>query len=319
MPLRSQGLAKARWCLSDLKIAAVSDLHVLPDTTDDKLLQEIHQRVEEIEPNFFVIAGDISDRATVLERSLDLLHAKGAVNLFVPGNHDIWFEENGGAGSQEKYSHILGEVCKRTGFHYLPNEPHISDDTAFIGTIGWYDYSFRREDMGIAIEDYEGKEHRGAVWYDLFRVDWRFTDREATELFNKKIKYDIDSLPDTVTRIVYVSHHLPFRELTVYKNRFPWDFHSAFMGATSTGQILEEEERVILSISGHSHIRSSIRTNGLTAMTVPLGYGRPSADGMSEFVRAAVAEIRIDGESVALPGFVEGDICKGLGYVAPRR
>lgn len=318
MPLRPWRNARAEWWLHDLKIAAVSDLHVQPDTTDDRLLSEIRRRVEEIDPDVFVMAGDISDRIGVLAKALGLLHIEGPDNLFVPGNHDIWFEENGGPGSREKYSQILGEICKERGFQYLPDAPYISDDLAFIGSMGWYDYSFRSEDMDIPIEDYEGKEHKGAVWYDLFRVDWRFTDREATELFNRRIQYDIDSLPDAIERIVYVSHHLPFRELTTYKNRFPWDFHSAFMGATSTGEILKEDRRVILSISGHSHIRSLIEVGGLTAITVPLGYGRPAQEDLSDFVKSAVAEITIEGEAVSVPGFVEGDISEGLQYVASR-
>lgn len=301
-----------------MRIAAVSDLHVLPDSRDDALLAAIKGRVESIDPDVFVIAGDISDHLSVLSRTLGILKAGRCENLYVAGNHDIWFEEDGGPGSLEKYSRILGEICREQGFHHLPDTPRIVENTAFIGSIGWYDYSFRREDMDIPIESYEGKEHKGAVWYDLFRVDWHFTDREATDFLNRRIQYDIDSLPDNIERIVFVSHHLPFRELTVYKDRFPWDFHSAFMGATSTGRLLRNDDRVVLSISGHSHVRSRITVNGITALTVPLGYGRPDDSSLEEFVKSAVAEITIDENGVNALDFVEGDICDGLQYVSSR-
>jgi len=301
-----------------VRIAAISDLHVIPNDEDDFLLAEIRKKVEEIEPDVFVVAGDLSDDLDTLSRTLGMLRVDDCENLFVAGNHDVWFDESGGPGSLEKYSRLIGQECRRRGFLHLPDAPFIADDLAFIGSVGWYDYSFRREDMDIPIESYEHKEHNGAIWYDLFRIDWTMTDVEATEIFNRRIEYDLSTLPDSVRHVVYVSHHLPFQELTIYKDRLPWDFHSAFMGAKSTGEVLLRDGRVLLSISGHSHIRNLIKIDGLTAMTVPLGYGRPDREHMKEFIREAVAEIHIEGAAVNVVDFVSGDICAGLPYVDSR-
>jgi hypothetical protein len=90
------------------------------------------------------------------------------------------------------------------------------------------------------------------------------------------------------------------------------------MGAKSTGELLLEDTRVFLSISGHSHIRNLIQAGRITAMTAPLGYGRPGSDKLAEFARDAVAEIDIEGMTVSVPGFVTGDICAGLPYVSSR-
>ncbi|MGD9395884.1 MAG: metallophosphoesterase [Candidatus Thorarchaeota archaeon] len=301
-----------------MRIAAVSDIHVLHDGRDNLLLTKIRERVEEINPDVFVIAGDTSDRLDVFSESLAKLRAKDCVNLYVAGNHDIWFEEGGGPGSLEKYSKVIGEVCSKNGFTHIPDAPVILENYAFVGSIGWYDYSFRREDLEIPIENYEQKEYRGAVWYDLFRIDWGFNDREATNLFNQKLEYDLKTLPDNVKHVVYVSHHLPFQNLTLYKDRLPWDFHGAFMGATSTGKIIANDGRVILSISGHSHIRNMITTNGLVSLTVPIGYGRPDSEHLEKFVKDAVAQIYLDGADVQVSDFVKGDISAGLPYVSSR-
>ncbi|MFW9910131.1 MAG: hypothetical protein ACFFEF_16360, partial [Candidatus Thorarchaeota archaeon] len=102
--------------------------------------------------------------------------------------------------------------------------------------------------------------------------------------------------------------------LILYRNSLPWDYFSAFMGAESTGQILTSDKRVILSISGHSHIRKQASVNGLTAITVPLGYGRPPDDDFSSLIRDAIAEIRIENNAVTLTHFMEGDICESLPY-----
>ncbi|TFF68228.1 hypothetical protein EU520_00705 [Candidatus Thorarchaeota archaeon] len=298
-----------------MRIAAISDIHVRPDGSDTALLQEIRSRVEEIAPDVFVIAGDISDHSRVLSESLALLYIDDIPCLYVAGNHDIWFEDETGLSSLKKYSHLIGEICQRNGFIHLPDQSYLEGDLAFVGSIGWSDYTFRRTDLEIPEEQYETKEHKGAIWYDVFNIDWEFTDREATSLFNRKLEYDLSILPDEVTRVVYVSHHLPFRELTVYKDRLPWDFFSAYMGSTKTGEILLDDERVILSIAGHSHIRNRIEKEHLTAITVPLGYGRPQDNDFTKLAKDAVAEVLVHGRTVETPQFVEGDICEGLPYV----
>jgi putative phosphoesterase len=301
-----------------LRIAAVSDIHVVHDGSDELLLTKIRERVEEIDPNVFVIAGDLSDQLDVLSDSLAQLRVKNSINLYVAGNHDIWFEEGGGPGSLEKYSKIIGEVCSKNGFSHIPDAPIVQEKYAFVGSIGWYDYSFRREEYRIPIENYEQKEYQGAIWYDLFRIDWDWDDREATDLFNQKLEYDLKTLPEDIKNVIFVSHHLPFQNLTIYKDRLPWDFHGAFMGATSTGKIIENDGRVILSISGHSHIRNMISTGDLIALTAPIGYGRPNSKNMDKFVNDAVAQIDLDGSHVQVSNFVSGDLSAGLPYVSSR-
>jgi putative phosphoesterase len=299
-------------------VAAVSDIHVRSNGSDYELIHAIHNRVEKLAPDVFIIAGDISAKIDVLSDSLSKLAIDNCVNLYIAGNHDIWFEQGEGLSSLEKYSYTIGDICKKHGWIHLPDQPCVIDDIAFVGTLGWSDYSFRRTELHIPEEAYEQKQYKDAVWYDVFNVDWQFTDKEATDLFNRKIEYDLSTISNEVDGIVFVSHHLPFRELTMYKQRLPWDFFSAYMGAESTGKILLDDERVFLSISGHSHIRSKIVINGITAITVPIGYGRPKPNDIPEFVNSAIAEIVIEDRNVSLPGFVEGDICGGLPYVVTR-
>lgn len=301
-----------------MRVAAVSDIHVRPDGSDDDLILEIQRRAKELSPDVFIIAGDLSAKIDVLSDSLSKLYVSNCKNLFVAGNHDIWFEQGEGLGSLEKYSHKIGDVCREHGWIHLPDQPYIVENVGFLGSLGWSDYSFKRDDLQIPDEAYEQKQYKDAVWYDVFNVDWHFTDKEATDLFNRKLEYDLETISDEADRIVFVSHHLPFRELTLYKQRLPWDFFSAYMGAVSTGKILLDDERVFLAISGHSHIRSKIRINGITAITVPIGYGRPEQDEIPKFVKAAVAEIIIKDGNISVPDFIEGDICDGLPYVVSR-
>jgi putative phosphoesterase len=270
--------------------------------------------VDEISPDVFVIAGDISHELSQLEESLTKLKRTDAACLYVAGNHDVWFEEDKELGSLEKYSKSIGDACERAGFTHLPDNPFVIDDIAIVGSMGWYDYSFKREDLDISEEQYAEKHWKGSFWRDYYSIDWSYTDKEVTELFNSKLQYDLDTLPADVNTIVYVSHHLPFRELTLYRGHLPWDFFSAFIGSESTGEILKADGRVLLTISGHSHIRKKIEINGLTAMTVPLGYGRPTDGGFDYLAQDAVADIEIKDGKIQLHHYVDGDICEDLPY-----
>ncbi|MHA2423272.1 MAG: metallophosphoesterase [Candidatus Thorarchaeota archaeon] len=297
-----------------MRIAAISDIHIRSDGKDEEMIKAINRRVDEIAPDVFVIAGDISHEVSILEETLTNLKRSDSNCLYVAGNHDVWFEEDKELGSLDKYSQTIGEVCELAGFIHLPDNPLIMDDIAIVGSMGWYDYSFKRETLDIPDESYAEKHWRGSFWRDYYAIDWSYTDKEVTELFNSKLQYDLDTLPDHVSTVIYVSHHLPFKSLTLYRDQLPWDFFSAFMGSESTGQLLMNDGRVVLSISGHSHIRKRVEVNGLTAMTVPLGYGRPPDGDFTHLVHSAIADIEIKGGEFHLHHFVEGDICEDLPY-----
>ena len=95
-----------------MRIAAISDLHVLPNDGDRNLLESIKRRVEEVDPDVFIIAGDISDRLKVLSDSLSHLKIDSCANLYVAGNHDVWFEDEKSPTSLEKYSkHMHWKYC----------------------------------------------------------------------------------------------------------------------------------------------------------------------------------------------------------------
>ncbi|MFW9849791.1 MAG: metallophosphoesterase [Candidatus Thorarchaeota archaeon] len=297
-----------------MRIAAISDIHIRSDGKDEALIQAINQKLEDISPDVLIIAGDISHDIYLLEETLMKLKISDAACLYVAGNHDVWFEEEKGLGSLRKYSTLIGEACERAGFQHLPDHPLIKDDIAFVGSLGWYDYSFKRDDLDISEETYADKHWKEFYWRDYYTIDWSYTDEEVTALFNSKLQYDLDILPNQVSKIVYVSHHLPFKSLTLYRDSLPWDFFSAFMGSESTGNLLLNDERVILTISGHSHIRKKVEINGLTAMTVPLGYGRPKDDNFESLVHDAIAEIEIQDGKLKILHFIEGDICEDLPY-----
>ena len=69
-----------------------------------------------------------------------------------------------------------------------------------------------------------------------------------------------------------------------------------------------------LALSGHSHVRQMISTDGIVSLTVPLGYGRPSPEHLEKFVSDAVVAIELDGPTAKIDDFVSGDLSAGLPF-----
>ena len=75
---------------SSRRLLAVSDLHVA--------YLENQQLVERMEPttkdDWLIVAGDVAEDFSQVERSLALLAARFAKVIWVPGNHELWTTPN---------------------------------------------------------------------------------------------------------------------------------------------------------------------------------------------------------------------------------
>ena len=65
-----------------------------------------------------IVAGDVSDRASTFEATMQALSAAFGAVFFVPGNHDLWVRRDGseGADSLEKAAR-LEDVCEAAGVY----------------------------------------------------------------------------------------------------------------------------------------------------------------------------------------------------------
>ena len=63
---------------------------------------------------------------------------------------------------------------------------------------------------------------------------------------------DIKKIQNQVGQIVVVTHHLPFKEAVVLKDR-QFNFFNAFMGSTRIGDLIDRYEKIKTVIYGHNH------------------------------------------------------------------
>jgi len=253
------------------------------------------EAVEKLEPDVFIMAGDISSDLSDVEDVLSRFDSLSCHRLFVPGNHDIWVAPMPGESSRTKYERDLPEACRRSGFHFLPGRPIVIRGVGFAGSIGWYDYSLRDTslDSQISIDTYRRKRFRGRMWMDARFARWGATDEQVTEEVVAQLARDLDELKSAGVPIVAVVHHVPFEELVARTGKLEFDFFGAYMGSRAFGDVLRERPGVKLAICGHTHFEQDVEIDGIRALASPLGYENERPEGVESAVRKSVRLVEL--------------------------
>ena len=217
-----------------------------------------------------------------MQKTLELIKEKiySDYYLFVPGNHDIWDlelqkQKNKQGISMQKYELDLPNVTKRAGFHFLPSNPLIiEDDFAFLGSIGWYDYTLREHKWDELLKQeqvrYEEKCYRGRYLNELNYSNWGMTDKEVVKEFCNRLK-DSFEVVKNIDKKMMVLHYLPFMQSVEYKQILEWDYFNAFMGAKIFGELIQEF-KISTVIHGHTHIPLMYSLENIRVYCGSIGY-----------------------------------------------
>ena len=267
-----------------MKIGLISDLHTDVTPRNKALVPHLINAVKAAELDVFVLAGDLARHLTELSETLNAFHEAElpCEKVFVPGNHDIWAIETPNVTSEQKCQ-IISELCRECGFHPLMEAPFVKQradietrpedaKVGFCGTIGWYDYSFAPADYDFSTAQYAEKQLIGAVWNDKRYAKWGDTDLAVTRRFAAQLRKQIAAIRGKVSRIIVVTHHVPFRECIRYQGKLPWDFFRAFMGSVQFGEICLQEPLVTHALFGHTHRAIDMEIGSVRAVCAPIGY-----------------------------------------------
>ncbi len=130
-----------------MRIVALADLHY--NDARRARLAALAGAVCQSEADVLVLAGDCSAEGPErLGEVLGLFDGFDGRRLMVPGNHDLWQAEPPFA-TRRIYEQTLPEIAREHDFECLDQAPAIVDDTAFVGTMGWYDYSMRQHEAPV--------------------------------------------------------------------------------------------------------------------------------------------------------------------------
>lgn len=274
-----------------IRLAFTSDLHTDSHPDNCRVWQEMVAILLDVQPDIFVCCGDIAADAQQFARTLFALERLACPKLLVPGNHDVWVQNKNwlrqGITSRHKYDKLLPALCREAGFHPLWQAPFFFGDIAFCGSMGWYDYSLRNRDFDayFSWQDYVRKRFQSYQWNDGRFVYWRLPGQNGTEptrasdtalatYMAHQLSAQLQDAQQHASRIIAVTHMLPFRAMMIYHQEPQRDYFGAFMGSVLLGEALQACPQVELVLAGHTHRQQTVRIGHLTAYTSPLGYAR---------------------------------------------
>lgn len=275
-----------------MKIAYTSDVHADITLNNGRLVPYLINRVEEIKPDIFVIAGDISNTLSSLDGTLRLFNELSCLKVMVPGNHDVWIESNNslrkGKDSFYKYRHAIPQVCSQNGFICPITEPYIIDNTAIVGNIGWYDYTLADSRLANTYKfmDYVRGTFEEGSWNDTKYAVWlknpdstnwkerlkAFSNKSLFEMLLEELKSSILKIPDDIRKVLIVLHTAPFKECIIpYDNPSPFD---AYEGSSKIGEFIKavSRDREISIICGHRHKKLLLDMGNIKLYRSPVGY-----------------------------------------------
>ena len=256
---------------SPRKVLMTADLHYGLYRTGDAATRELARRVCASDADAFIIAGDVAgSEPEAFAECLGLFRSFRGTRLMVPGNHDLWTR----AGcSRHKYQTALPRLARQCGFRMLDSGPVALGDVAFIGSVGWYDYSMRNPDLGLTDEHYRAKSLPGiCTWNDLRYVRWTLEDEEFLALCLGRMEEHYRQVEGRAECVVAVLHHLPFPELLYDCRSVAPEFCRGFMGSTRLGDLLLRLPKVRHALCGHRHGQGACRRDGVHALVAGSEY-----------------------------------------------
>ena len=256
-----------------MKIVITADLHFGLRSAYDRATREVAGRINAFEADVLILAGDTAVVENGhFEECLDLFADFPGHKLLVAGNHDLWTREG---NSWEIYTARIPELAEGYGFHYLDDAPFVHEGVGIVGSVGWYDYSFRKPELDIPLSVYESKILPGACrWNDVKYIRWSYSDLEFTDHILDRLETHLEKIEDRVEDILCVTHHIPFSNIVTRKDDLGWSFGNAFMGSERIGELFLRYDKVRSAICAHSHIEGRYENGHIRCINVGSTYRR---------------------------------------------
>ena len=251
-------------------LRAVSDLHVNYERNWDLL-----QRIRPGHPSdWLLVAGDVAEAITDIERALAALRDRFARVAWVPGNHELWTARGDGAPLRgtARYQALI-TMCRKLGV-LTPEDPYPVWDgpggpVRVAPLFLLYDYSFLPPQAATAAEALALARAAGVVCTDEFllypdpyrsRAEW-CADRVA--MTEQRLAGHDDGVP-----LVLVNHWPLIREPT----RKLW--HQEFSLWCGTIRTADWHTRfdVATVVYGHLHIPRRATYDAVRFEEVSIGY-----------------------------------------------
>jgi 3',5'-cyclic AMP phosphodiesterase CpdA len=271
-----------------VKLLITADLHYGASRDGDRAVEALAERACGEGADALLIGGDIGEGPRAFEACLALFEGFRGAKLAVPGNHDVWVRRET-VDSWTLHESVLPARLEDHGFHPLHLRPAKVGDVGFVGSMGWYDYSFR-DDIGIDLTHYETKTFPGTrhpIWNDARFARFPMADGALAGLLADRLGRQLADLEGS-GRVVALLHHVASKRLLYHPRCLVprvWRFLNAFLGSESLGTVLGRDARVVQVFCGHIHRSRTVEFDGSSISTIG------SSATHKELVRATPTEI----------------------------
>ncbi|KPJ86188.1 hypothetical protein AMJ57_00280 [Parcubacteria bacterium SG8_24] len=264
-----------------MKEFITSDLHLHPGDRSADAVRSLAAYVTAVgrPQDVLIIGGDHAGDDDGIRECLTLFAGFRGRRLAISGNHDVWVPSSG-RDSWQRYLD-LRSLYRGLGFSPLEDRPVAVGDTAYIGLMGWYDYSFHDPRLGHPAEAYVGKTDPGTgrpVWADSVFVRWNFSDDEMTRFQARRLERHL-VLTDGARRRLVVMHHVPTRRLLFRPRCFvprKWRVANTFLGSDVFAEIIGSRTAIPTAVvCGHIHTGKRVAVGGVDYTSIGSSrYGR---------------------------------------------
>lgn len=251
-----------------MKLLFLSDLHAdnLYVTKGINIYPNLVKHIQKYKPDVIVISGDISgDYKTTLNFIKKLENELNIFVYFIPGNHDIWTEKsNEYPNASLKALQELQAVENCIENRII----HLNDETALIGCMGWYDYSFALPKL----DDFVMKS-RKKQFSDHQYVNWKYSDKEFFDIQINNLNNLLNSEELRNKNVLVSMHYVPFSYFIHYSNlNDDWNIVNGFFGGYDLGKTILKYKNVKLVHFGHTHKHKVDSYGDLQLVCKPFGY-----------------------------------------------
>ncbi|MCX7921660.1 MAG: metallophosphoesterase [Clostridia bacterium] len=235
-----------------MRIFAISDIHT-DFEANWRWLDGLSK--EDYKNDILILAGDVTDKLTLLEKTFLSLQSRFMKVVFVPGNHDLWVFRSKVADSLVKFQ-MVKDLAQNCG---ILMEPFNYNTISVIPLYGWYDYSFGNPSSEIQ-----------NIWADYMACRWprNYDEKTITAHFTSMNEAALTIKNDIV---ISFSHFVP--RIDLMPGFIPPDKRVLYPVLGS--YFIEKQIRSLkpqIHVYGHSHVNNSVVKDGIQYINNAFGY-----------------------------------------------
>lgn len=270
-----------------MAIYAWSDLHTDYPANLDTIR---HLDKRNFRRDTLLVGGDVSDNVSILKETLSLLNDRFLNVFFVPGNHDLWLQSQGGFPcSSAKYRYLLN-LCANIGV-YTESRKIVDSGRAIwiVPLMTWYTKPEEGDDSLYVPKDGEDPSLR--MWMDNYRIRWTQlgNSKSPGEFFDAENRRNLQGLSFDAP-VISFSHFLPSRTVLfpgdVPADRIPQysgdpypEFNFTRVAGSSRIQGLIDQLGSTVHYYGHQHRNRRITIGDCLYVSHCMGYPEEPKEG----------------------------------------